>query len=116
MGLPEPEPCRIDIATRPRKWGGTDIIQLARFSAAFLALCDGNRTLADIASRLGSVETLAGVSAEQVCAVAFEELQNQRLLDWARASVPRPCSPRYSSSCPGHPRSSSVFCAALAAL
>src|ERR1019366_9176579 len=84
-GLPQPEPFRVDIATRPRKWGGSDIIQLTPFSASFLALCDGDRTLARIASDLDSVEEIAEISVEQLCAVAFEELRNQRLLAWHRA-------------------------------
>jgi radical SAM superfamily enzyme YgiQ (UPF0313 family) len=86
-GLPPPEPCRVDIATRPRKWGGSDIIQLAPFSASFLALCDGDRTLAHIASELESVGEIAGMSVEQLCAAAFEELRVQRLLAWRRSGA-----------------------------
>jgi hypothetical protein len=86
-GLPQPEPCRVDIATRRRKWGGTDIIQLTPFSASFLALCNGDRTLAHIASDLDCVEEIAGISVEQLCAVAFEELRDQRLLTWRHSKT-----------------------------
>jgi len=98
-GLPQPEPCRVDIATRSRKWGGSDIIQLTRLSASFLALCDGERTLAHIASDLDSVEEIAGISREQLCAAAFEELRNQRLLAWRHARISSPPAGKSPGSC-----------------
>jgi hypothetical protein len=90
-GLPHSKFCRTDIATRPRKWGGSDIIQLTPSLAAFLSLCDGKRTLADIASDIEFVDEIDGISTEQLCAAAFEGLRHQRLLAWHPSRPSGPC-------------------------
>ena len=79
-GLPLPEERPVSIAMRRRESGGSDIIRLTPFSAAFLQLSDGSRTLAEVASELRTFADLAGVTADQLCAVAPKELERQRLI------------------------------------
>lgn len=84
-GLSAPDRRPVRLATRPCEVQGTDIIQLSPLSAAFLGLCDGARTLAGVASALQVPPSLEA-PVEQVCAVAFEELCRQGLLEWREAA------------------------------
>jgi hypothetical protein len=85
--------------------GSVEVLQLSRLSAALIELCDGVRTVRDIATlfpRLG--EDLDRFPPEQACRFALHELAQQGMLVFspaAAAGFPDGVQPRNRpSTCP----------------
>jgi len=61
--------------------GSVEVIQLSPLSAALVELCDGSRTVMDIAERFPKLEEgLDKFPKEEACLFALNELAGQRLL------------------------------------
>ncbi|HUK86674.1 MAG TPA: radical SAM protein, partial [Terriglobales bacterium] len=74
----------VKLAIRSRGAGPAEVRQLSPISAELLGLCEGGRTLHEIAAefRKGKPE-VAGLPAEQLCRAGIEILRQQHLLAWA---------------------------------
>jgi hypothetical protein len=71
----------VTVADCLRSDGSVEVIQLSPLSAALVELCDGSRTVMDIAERFPKLEEgLDKFPKEEACLFALNELAGQRLL------------------------------------
>lgn len=69
------------IATRQHSDKRLDVVHLSRLSAQILKLCDGDRTVSDIARELAPEnKSVAAIPAEKVCVFGLEVLRQQGLI------------------------------------
>jgi radical SAM superfamily enzyme YgiQ (UPF0313 family) len=75
------------VAARPRGDGETEIIQLSDLSSELVRLCDGRRTVGDVAMLFGELVTdVDGVAPDKACLFGLELLRQQGVLVAAMAS------------------------------
>jgi radical SAM superfamily enzyme YgiQ (UPF0313 family) len=76
----------VTLAIRAPAGNRRDVIQLSPLSAKLLSLCDGRRTVAEIAARFSSsTAELGGVPAEAACVWGLELLRTEGLIALAAA-------------------------------
>lgn len=78
----------VSVVTRASAPSRTEILQLSELSAQLMALCDGKRTVSEIAHEFGRVQReVDGVPADKVCRLGLELLRQQHLVV-VRAKLP----------------------------
>jgi len=79
----------VTLVTRQSAEMRTEVLQLSHLSAELLRLCDGTRTVKEIAQQFSSVVgDIDGVPAENACIFGLELLRQQGLI--TASSLPRP--------------------------
>jgi radical SAM superfamily enzyme YgiQ (UPF0313 family) len=85
---------KVTLAMRASEENGGDVIQLSRASATLVCLCDGRRSVREIAERFASAAPeLDGVPAERACLWGLELLRRQRLIVLAADPHGDPAAP-----------------------
>jgi len=86
----------VSVVTRASAPSRTEIVQLSELSSQLMALCDGKRTVSEIAQEFGCVRPeVDGVPADKVCRLGLELLRQQHLVIVQAKS---PCSPLVEAS------------------
>jgi len=79
----------VTLVTRTSSERQTEVLQLSPLSARLLPLCDGTRTVKEIADLFASArEDVEDVPADKACVFGLEMLRLQLLIDCARAFAP----------------------------
>ncbi|HXZ28703.1 MAG TPA: radical SAM protein [Terriglobales bacterium] len=74
----------VKLAVRKRAAGPAEVRQLSPLSAELLGLCEGSRTVVEIAAEFRQKEReVSGVPAEKLCLAGIEILRQQRLITLA---------------------------------